>query len=57
MFVCLMDLSQAKWVKLRVKIAEEEYLQCLQEIGMTKIRYNLISRKYVWLRYNLIQGK
>ena len=37
----LLNACQAKWVKLRVKIAEEEYLQCLQEIGITKIQSNL----------------
>lgn len=29
----LLKACHAKWVKLRVKIAEEEYLQCLTEIG------------------------
>jgi hypothetical protein len=37
----LLKTCQAKWVKLRVKIAEEEYLQCLREIGMAKMQSNL----------------
>lgn len=32
----LLKACQAKWVKLRVKIAEEEYIQCLREIEYCK---------------------